>query len=113
MLQAFVWRRTHMRMLEPMPEAECGEILIAMQVGAILHGVGRHTSALQRRCQFIGAPIADCFRDEEIESLGICEPMSESGKPAAGLRPAKHLAHRFPFAVGFNRERDPSLVAAL
>lgn len=55
MLESFVWRRTHLAVIEPLPKPEFVKVLVAMNVHAILHRIRGYAGGLECAGQLFGA----------------------------------------------------------
>src|SRR5713226_745245 len=97
-------------MVQPMPEAKGLEILVMMQVEAVLDRVGRYASCLKRGGKLFSLALSDETTDEVVQ-LG---PTCYAGGDRVEFRiadGAQHRKHRAPLLVIGNRDRYPAFFA--
>src|SRR5271166_5468756 len=113
MLESLVRRRPHLLVLEPMPEAERIEVVVLVDVDAVLDRVSGDSGALQLRGEILRVVRARKRADELIDRRTILNARGRSRECGIGRRRAQNREHRAPLLVTRDGDRNPSLVAVL
>src|SRR5277367_435247 len=84
MLESFVRRRTHFLVLEPMPKAERLEIVVMMDIDAVLDRIGCHSGGLQLHGEIVGIVSARKRSNELVYCRGVLDPRNRTRKARVG-----------------------------
>src|SRR5580693_1079364 len=84
MLESLVRRRAHLLVLEPMPEAERFEVVVLVNVDAVLDRISGDSGALQLRSEIVGVMRTRERADELVERCGIFDARGRSRECGIG-----------------------------
>src|ERR1017187_5201921 len=110
MLESFVGRRAHLLVLEPMPEAERLEVVVLVDIDAVLDRIDGNSGGLQLRGEFLRVVDAGERADELMDCRLVLDANGPSRKTLVGATRAGRGQHRTPLIVAGHGDRDPSLV---
>ena len=99
-------------LVQPLPEVEAHQVLVGVEIQAVLDRVGRHPGRLQRLHGQSGGAVSDQRLDVGVELVGGFEPGDDGGEPGL-LGLPQDLQEGAPLVVVVDRQGDPALLAGL
>src|SRR5258708_23437380 len=99
-------------MLEPMPEAERLEVVVLVNIDAVLDRIRGDSGGLQLRSELVRVVHASQRADELIDRRGILNARSRRHK-SRFCRSSQYSEHPSPLLVICDGDRDPSFVTVL